>query len=90
MSCFILLSTSPFIWSFLIFLCWLFLFPSFINYAQYEEAEWVGLTPGEAVQKQRAIEAKANPDIPLQDVYTQELLTKLRGNYYSQSYLLLS
>ncbi|PIK61567.1 putative 39S ribosomal protein L28, mitochondrial [Apostichopus japonicus] len=44
----------------------------------YEEAEWVGLTPGEAVQKQRAIEAKANPDIPLQDVYTQELLTKLR------------
>lgn len=44
----------------------------------YEEAEWVGLTPGEAIQKQRAIEKKANPDVPLQDVYTQELLNELR------------
>ncbi|XP_072171642.1 large ribosomal subunit protein bL28m-like [Diadema setosum] len=43
-----------------------------------EEAEWVGLTPAEAFAKQREIERLANPIRPLKDVYTEELVAKLR------------
>ena len=47
---------------------------------QEEEAEWCGLTTSEAIEKQRRIEAKQNPMRSLRDIYTEELVNKLRGN----------
>ncbi|XP_077984131.1 large ribosomal subunit protein bL28m-like [Glandiceps talaboti] len=43
-----------------------------------EEAEWVGLTLPEAVKKVRRIEQEKNPIRPLVDVYTEELVAKLK------------
>ena len=50
-----------------------------LDIIQEEEAEWCGLTRSEAIEKQRRIEAKENPIRPLQDVYTEELVNKLKG-----------
>ncbi|XP_071786263.1 large ribosomal subunit protein bL28m-like isoform X1 [Asterias amurensis] len=52
------------------------------RYGQYvipkEEAEWVGLTRSQAIAKQRLIEEQQNPDRPLQEVYTEQLIAELR------------
>ncbi|XP_072039767.1 large ribosomal subunit protein bL28m-like [Amphiura filiformis] len=44
-----------------------------------QEAEWCGLTKSEAIEKQKRIDAVLNPIRPLQDVYTEELVNKLRA-----------
>ncbi|XP_070553800.1 large ribosomal subunit protein bL28m-like [Ptychodera flava] len=43
-----------------------------------EEAEWIGLSYAEAIKKVKAQEAKDNPIRPLVDVYTEELVVRLR------------
>ena len=44
-----------------------------------EQIEWVGLTVKEATRKARQLEAEKDPQIPLKEIYTEELIKKLKS-----------
>lgn len=44
-----------------------------------EQIEWVGLTVKEAIVKARQLEEKKNPQVPLKEIYTKELIDKLKS-----------
>lgn len=51
-----------------------------LKFLQEHEAEWIGLTVDEAVEKVKKIEAEQNIVQPLKELYITELVKTLQGD----------
>jgi len=63
----------------LIMICWQIYnkYKKYITYSR-EEVEWLGLSEEEAIEKQEELEKQRSKPRPLKEIFTEELIAKLK------------